>query len=231
MLDLLKNWDGSYRAEDVAPTIYFTFIYNVLENTFKDEMGEKAFDQFIKTHLSKRQIARQIRMPKSIWWDDIDTEEVKENREEIFTRSFHDAIASLQSQFGSDLDDWTWKDAASVTHKHTFDKSGLLRGFFNVGPFTTNGGNEVINNQQFQINGSGIFDIIAGPSTRRIVDFSDVENGRAILPTGQSGNVFSKHYEDQAQKYLDGEFVKMMLNEQEIKASEDKLILTPMGEE
>jgi penicillin amidase len=47
------------------------------------------------------------------------------------------------------------------------------------------------------------------------------------LPTGQSGNPFSKHYEDQAQKYLDGEFVKMMLNKDEIRASEDVLILLP----
>ena len=106
--------------------------------------------------------------------------------------------------------------------------SGMLRSFFNVGPFSTHGGNEVINNQLFQINGSGAFEITAGPSTRRVIDFSDIENARAIIPTGQSGNVFSKHYEDQARKYLEGEFVKMMLNEDEIRASEDKLMLTPV---
>jgi penicillin amidase len=78
-----------------------------------------------------------------------------------------------------------------------------------------------------QINGSGAFEITAGPSTRRVIDFSDVENARAILPTGQSGNPFSKHYDDQAQKYLDGEFVKMMLNAEEIRASEDRLTLKP----
>lgn len=226
-IEILNNWDGSYKKEEIAPVIYFTLIYNILENTFKDEMGEEAFDQFIKAHLSKRQIARQIRMLKSVWWDDIETEEVKENREEIFTRSFHDAIATLEDRYGSNLNDWTWKETAKVTHKHTFDKNGLLRSFFNVGPFSTHGGNEVINNQLFQINGSGAFEITAGPSTRRVIDFSDIENARAILPTGQSGNVFSKHYDDQAQKYLDGEFVKMMLNEQEIRASENKLTLKP----
>ncbi|MGA9270864.1 MAG: penicillin acylase family protein [Lutimonas sp.] len=229
-IEILKTWDGSYEKESIAPTIYFTLIYNILENTFKDEMGEVAFNQFIKAHLSKRQIAKQIRMLKSVWWDDILTEEVKENREEIFTRSFHEAIGTLKDRYGSNLKEWTWKNTAKVTHKHTFDKSGLLRSFFNVGPFSTNGGNEVINNQLFQINGTGAFEITAGPSTRRVIDFSNVENARAILPTGQSGNVFSKHYSNQAQKYLDGEFVKMLLNEEQIKASEDRLMLKPSSE-
>ncbi len=69
--------------------------------------------------------------------------------------------------------------------------------------------------------------MVAGPSTRRIIDFSDIENAKGILPTGQSGNVFSKHYKDQAEKYLKGEFVKMMLNKEEIKASKDILLLLP----
>lgn len=227
-IEILKNWDGSYTKEGFAPAIYFTLIYNILENTFEDEMGEEAFDQFIKAHLSKRQIAKQIGMLKSVWWDDITTQEVKENREEIFTRSFHEAIATLESRYGGNPENWTWQETAKVTHKHTFDKSGWLRSFFNVGPFSTNGGNEVINNQLFQINGTGSFEITAGPSTRRVIDFSNVESARAIVPTGQSGNVFSKHYDDQAQKYLDGEFVKMMLNEQEIRASEDKLTMKPV---
>ena len=103
----------------------------------------------------------------------------------------------------------------------------LLRTFFNVGPFETVGGNEVINNQIFKLDSTGIYKITAGPSTRRVIDFSDVENSLAILPTGQSGNVFSDHYKDQAQKFVDGEFVEMKLNEVQIKRSENVLILKP----
>jgi penicillin amidase len=99
-----------------------------------------------------------------------------------------------------------------------------MRRIFNIGPFETNGGNEVINNQLFQLNGTGTYNIVAGPSTRRVIDFSDIENSMSILPTGQSGNVFSDHYDDQAQKYLNGEFVKMMLNQEEIEKSKNILI-------
>lgn len=226
-LEILKKWDGRYHADQVAPTIYFKLVYLFLENTFADEMGKEKFEQFLQTHLYKRQVAKQLKLNRSIWWDDIRTKEVKELKDEIITRSFHETITALDGQFGSDLSDWQWSKALSVTHKHSFDKNGVLRGFFNVGPFKTDGGLEVINNQLFKLNETGVYEVHAGPSTRRVIDFSDIENAKAILPTGQSGNPFSKHYKDQAQKYLDGEFVKMMLNKDEIRASEDVLILLP----
>ena len=224
---ILKKWKGDYQIDAIAPTIYTKFLYRFIENTFADEMGEEGFKQFLITYVYKRQIAKQIKMRKSVWWDDISTKEVKENRDEIFTRSLHETVTALENQFGDDVQQWAWGKAITVTHKHAFDKVASLKGYFNVGPFVTNGSNEVLNNQIFSINNSGIYEVNAGPSTRRIIDFSDVENSIAILPTGQSGNVFSKHYKNQAQKYLDGEFVKMMLNKEEIQKSKDRLNIKP----
>lgn len=224
---ILQDWTGDHTSSQVAPTIYNKFIYLLFKNTFSDEMGEEGFQQFLATHIYKRQIARQINNEKSIWWDNITTKNIKESRDEVITNSFHDAITDLENQFGENIEKWTWNKALSVNHKHVFDKVSLLKVFFNVGPFTTNGGNEVINNQIFPLNNSGIYEVKAGPSTRRIIDFSNVENSVAIIPTGQSGNVFSKHYKNQAQKYLNGEFVKMKLNKEEIELSDDVLILKP----
>ena len=129
---------------------------------------------------------------------------------------------------GKNVESWKWERVISVEHEHPIGKAGgLLRKIFNVGPFQTIGGNEVINNQIFKLDSTGIYKITAGPSTRRVIDFSDVENSLSILPTGQSGNVFSKHYKDQADKYLNGLFIKMVLNAEEIKKTENLLILVP----
>ena len=49
----------------------------------------------------------------------------------------------------------------------------------------------------------------------------------SILPTGQSGNVFSDYYKDQTQKYINGEFIMMQLNASEIEKAENILILNP----
>ena len=133
----------------------------------------------------------------------------------------------MQNQLGENVEDWTWNRVVSVEYKHTIGEVAALRSYFNVGPFVTNGGDQVINNQIYNIDSTGVYKVSAGPSTRRIVDFSDVDNSLGILPTGQSGRVFSKHYKDQAQKYLNGEFVKMKLNETEINKSGNILILKP----
>jgi len=228
-IQILEKWKGDFRGNEIAPTIYTKFLWVFIENTFVDELGTEGLDQFLATHIYKRQIAKQINSGKSVWWDDITTKNIKEDRHEIFTKSFHESISALEDQFGNDVEDWTWNKAISVTHKHVFDKVGSLRSFFNVGPFVTDGTNEVLNNQGFKINKSGLYEVGHGPSTRRIIDFSDVENSIAILPTGQSGNVFSKHYKDQAQMYLKGEFVKMLLNKEEIENSGDKLVLKPLN--
>ena len=75
---------------------------------------------------------------------------------------------------------------------------------------------------------SGYYTVKGGPSTRRVIDFSDIENSISILPTGQSGNPFSQHYNDQAEMYNSGKFRKMKLNKEEIIKTSTKLVFRPM---
>ena len=102
-----------------------------------------------------------------------------------------------------------------------------LRSLFNVGSFEIDGTNEVINNLMFTYSDNEKNTIIGGPSTRRIIDFSDIENSLSILPTGQSGNPFSEHYSDQVAMYNAGQFRKMKLNKTEIIATSTKLVFVP----
>ena len=102
-----------------------------------------------------------------------------------------------------------------------------LRGIFNVGPFNVSGSTEVINNLFFDFTNNGEYAVKGGPSTRRVIDFSDIENSISVLPTGQSGNPFSKHYNDQAEMYNTGKFRKMKLNKEEIIMTSTKLVFSP----
>lgn len=222
-LQNLKDWNGEYKKEDTAPTIYNRFLYEFLEGTFKDELGE-SFPMFMQTPLMKKMIAVQAKKAVSVWFDDVTTEP-KETKSDIVQRSFVNAISFLENQLGDTVSLWSWSKVISVEHGHALAAGGeTLRKIFNVGPFSMDGGNEVINNQLFTLNETGIYKVKAGPSTRRVIDFSNIENSVSILPTGQSGNIFSKHYKDQAQKYVNGEFVKTMLNKDEIERSKNLLI-------
>ena len=227
VLKVLKSWKGTTNIEDVAPTIYNKWIYLYLKNTFEDEMGKDNFNLFLGISLGKQVIANQIKNENSVWWDNIKTKNVKETRTDVVSKSFHDAVAALQNQLGENVSEWNWGKVHTVEHEHPLGKVKALRGLFNVGPFNSPGSNEVINNLFFGFNDEGKYYTKGGPSTRRIVDFADIENSWSILPTGQSGNPFSKHYSDQAEMYNAGKFRKMKLNKEEIIKTSTKLILKP----
>ncbi|KRD11811.1 penicillin amidase [Flavobacterium sp. Root901] len=226
-IKVLKSWKGTTNLEDVAPTIYNKWVYLYLKNTFEDEMGEDNFNLFLGISVGKQVIANQVKNENSVWWDNIKTKNIKETRKEIVSKSFHEAVSALKEQLGNTISDWKWGQVHTVEHEHPLGKVAALRGLFNVGPFASPGSNEVINNLFFGLTDEGKYYVKGGPSTRRIVDFSDIENSWSILPTGQSGNPFSKHYSDQAEMYNAGKFRKMKLNKDEIIKTSTKLVLKP----
>jgi len=226
-LQTLIHWNGSHALSDVAPTIYNKLLYFYLKNTFQDELGEANFKAFLGTHIMKQVIEGQSKNKSSLWWDNVKTKNKTETQIDILTQSFKEAIAALEVQLGKDQDHWKWGRVHTVEHQHPIGKIAALRSFFNVGPFASTGSNEVINNQLFIYTEDGNYEVKGGPSTRRVIDFSDIENSYSILPTGQSGNPMSPHYDDQAEMYNKGQFRKMKLNKAEIIKSSTKLIFKP----
>ncbi len=223
----LKNWDGDHSLDAIAPGIYHRWIYNLLKLTFEDELGEDLFIDFLNTHFHKRLIAPLVEKEFSVWWDNVNTEDMVENRKDIVLQAFRVAVKSLGEDLGEDFTKWTWNRLHKVEHPHPIGQVDALRTFFNVGPFEVDGSREVINNMYFGYDKESEYTIKSGPSTRIVVDFSDIENSKSILPTGQSGNPFSKHYKDQAPLYHANKFRKMLLNKKEIIDSSSKLRLIP----
>ncbi|UMB60067.1 penicillin acylase family protein [Lutibacter sp. A80] len=229
-ISILKNWDGSNTPDNIAPTIYNKWVYLYLKNTFKDELGDKLFTQLMDTHLIKRTIADLIKKDSTIWWDDVTTKKSIETRKDIVSKSLTETVASLEKQLGSEIKNWNWGKVHTLEHNHPLGVIPALKKYFNVGPFAIKGAREVIDNRGYDYNETGLYTVNSGPSTRRIIDFSDIENSISILPTGQSGNPFSKHYKDQAEMYNNGKFRKMKLNKEEIINSSTKLTILPKNE-
>ena len=223
----LQKWNGNNGLTAIAPTIYNQFLYHYLQNTFEDELGKDRFAILLNTHVMKQMIVFQIANETSLWWDNKTTSDKKETRSEILTRSFQQTISHLEKKLGNQVSVWTWNKVHTVEHKHPLGEVAALRSYFNVGPFEINGSNEVINNLMFTFTEAGNHQVKAGPSTRRIINFSDIENSVSILPTGQSGNPLSEHYDDQAELYNQGKFRKMKMNKKEIEASARKLVFKP----
>ncbi|MEM9362234.1 MAG: penicillin acylase family protein [Bacteroidota bacterium] len=228
LVDELRNWDGNYSLDSKSAVLYHRCEYFMLKNTFEDELGTERFEQFLSTHLMKRQIAWGAIMKVGEWWDNVHTPNAVETRNQIVLKSFADAWTSLKKDLGPNPDEWTWDKVHTLEHKHPIGEVESLREYFNVGPFPIVGTREVINNLAFLYDSTGYYKVSSGPSTRRVIDFSDVENSLSILPTGQSGNPLSEHYDDQAEMFVNGEFRKMMMNKAEIEeTAKSKLVFKP----
>jgi penicillin G amidase len=99
---------------------------------------------------------------------------------------------------------------------------------FNVGPFPVPGGQEVINQMGFDLNPDGVYRVKYGPAMRIVLDMADVESSKSVLPTGQSGNVMSRYYNDQSTMFNSGKMRKQKMNRAEIESNRSgRLILEP----
>jgi len=225
---ILKNWNGSHDIDDVAPTIFNKLIYNILYNAMADELGLKTLDAFLTSHMMKRSTKILIENETSIWWDNINSKNIVETRNDQLIDAFDRSISDLEKQLGPDIQDWKWGIVHTVEYVHPIGRKKPFDKIFNIGPMPIKGGNEVINNLGFNLNGTGQYKVTYGPAMRIIIDFSDVDNAVSVLPTGQSGNIMSDHYNDQAKMYADGDFREMLMNKAEIEKKQiGTLILLP----
>ena len=199
----LAAWDGTHGLTNVEPVIYYRFQYRLLQNMLRDELGQEGFMAFEHNMNFKRNLPHLLRNDASKWWDNRSTP-TKETRAEIITTSLNEAVVDLEKQLGSNQADWRWERVHTLEHKHPLGIIPVIGKYFNVGPLPAPGGRETINNLDFTIDSTGNYRVVYGPALRRIVDFGEPEQGRSVLPTGQSGYFLSPHYDDQAQLFLDG---------------------------
>jgi penicillin amidase len=224
----LKEWNGADDAEAIAPSIFYNLLSQVIYHAMEDELGTTALKSILKTSVPKNSYLPFIRNEQSPWWDDINTPDEIENRTAVVTHAAEHAMELLTSICGKNPESWKWNKIHTLTHPHPLGAVKPLDKFFNVGSFPVGGGNEVLNNLLFELSTDGLFPVVGGPALRKITDFSNLDNGITVSPTGQSGNIMSPHYSDQAEMFVKGEFRAMMMNLEEIKSSTNRvLILKP----
>ncbi|GMV91234.1 MAG: penicillin amidase [Candidatus Hydrogenedentota bacterium] len=214
VLDRLKAWDFRHDVDSVGATIYEHLNAAILKRALTDEMGVDLFKVYATLadhwHFYKHFIGDEA----SPFWDDVTTIE-REQRPEIVLAAFKDMTRRLTRHLGGDVSRWTWGRAHTMEFKHPFGYLPVLDRIFNVGPYPASGGAQVLNNMLYDF-AQDEFTVIAGPATRRLIDFASPEDAQVILPTGNSGNFMSPHYGDQAERFMNGEYRRALLDAEDI---------------
>jgi penicillin amidase len=228
MIVLLQNWNGDHKKIDMAPTVYYNMLSQIYYMSMKDEIGADALKSILATSVPKGSVSLFIKNANSPWWDDVRTKGTKETRSIIFEKAAHRTLSILKETCGDKPSQWTWGKVHSLKQKHALGAVKLLDKVFSVGPLSVDGGQEVLNNLDFALDTTGHFYVTDGPALRKVTDLSNIEGGETVSPSGQSGNVMSPFYSDQAVMFATGKTRKMLMNRKEIeKASRNRLVLKP----
>jgi penicillin G amidase len=210
LLEYLKNWNFVFAKEDIATTIYQQFFVTLIQNIYRDEMGDSLFHDWVMLgNIPIRVTTKLIEEGTSPWFDNVRTDSV-ESRDQIIRESMIAAMATLRTEMGPQMKEWRWGTLHTVTLQHPFGVVKPLDRLFNLGPFPFDGGSTTLVSGEYSFNDP--FVVTVGPSFRQIFDLGDPGSWRSILPPGQSGQVFHPHYSDQTQMWLNGFYKTVSTN-------------------
>ena len=213
--DKMKDWRGTHDMEEVEPTIYYRWMHAVIKDVFKDELGEEKYLTFRGTIVCENTFPLVLQNSASPWWDDQNTDEIESARQ-IIISAFRTAMDEIIEDRGEDASTWQYGKIHHLTHKHAMGEVEILDDLFNVGRYDVPSAKDALCKYEFKLTDTVDFEVFSGPAMRVSVDFGDVNASESILPTGQSGNVFSPYYDNQADMYHSGEFRKQRMDQEEI---------------
>jgi penicillin G amidase len=223
---LLADWDFQDRV-DSAPSAFFNATWrHLLEVTFHPQLPEWAAPDGgsrwweVVRHL--------LEEPDSAWWDDPQQEDIGE-RDDVLAAAMTAAHRELEETLGDDEQEWRWGELHTLELTHASlgaSGVGVMERIFNRGPLEVGGGTSIVNANGWSA--AQGYEVIWVPSMRFLVDLGDLDAGRWIHLTGQSGRPFHEHYVDQADLWQHGETIPIPFSEAAIEAAgHDRLLLTP----
>ncbi|MFN3345076.1 MAG: penicillin acylase family protein, partial [Chloroherpetonaceae bacterium] len=237
-IQYLKNWQYDFSEKEIAPTIFAQFLKQLLRNTFHDELGDDAYQNYLALINSPTRTIQRLLADSSInlvqrdsimveevmfsdWFDDTRTSDRRETRDDIIRKSFREAVEILTEKLSPDDANWQWGKAHTLTVRHLFGQKsndGIAK-FFNFETIPSIGTATTINNGEYYFrqsdpDGRALVNLEhkVGPSSRRVIDLSNPNMFRSVLPGGNSGEPASPHYSDQLPLWRKGELRDFVTN-------------------
>ena len=127
---------------------------------------------------------------------------------------------------GTDPGDWRWGDIHRAVFAHPLGRMPGLEPLFVAAEHPLGGDEQTVNNAGFE--GEGPFRVYVMPSWRAVYDLSDLDASKGILPTGQSGNPASPHWNDQTDLWAASELRPLPFTRGAVEgAATERLTLLP----
>ena len=223
--DRIATWDGTCTIDSLGCAAYMAWEYRVLRDLFDDDLGPLARD-YVGSAVSWVALGGLLTEPDSRWWDDTTTP-LAETADVIVLRAMDEAGAELRAALG-EPDGWNWGRLHTATFKEatigTGSGIGPLEAYFNRGPVAAPGAAGAVSASYYRLRRAypdpndpefvplgidQLFTVTNLPSYRLAIDMSDLDGARIVITTGQSGQPFASHYDDQIELWRTGQTVPL----------------------
>jgi penicillin amidase len=160
------------------------------------------------------------------WFDNANTADIKESRDDLFHQAALTAAADLESSLGKDPAKWLWGKVHRVEFVSPVRREGFGKGLVGGGTHPALGSGQTLGRGIYGFNDP--FDVTTFASLRMVADLGDPDKVLAVLPGGVSGRLFDKHSKDQIESFINGSKVYWWFSDAAIKAhNRNTLILKP----
>jgi len=206
----LMAWDAKMEVGSTATTLYSSFMLELEAAVGGDEAERDGLDW---NPLGQERLLRLLAggLDES-WWNDVATPG-NQTRSDILDR-----VLSELDERGSQE---SWGEVHQVIFDHPLTGLSFVRRLasdsWSRGPFAVAGGNTTINGNYWSERHP--FAVNAIPAMRFVTDVGNWDDTVLVLPVGQSGRPWSRHYSNQISSWLNVEAVRFPFNREAVEAA------------
>lgn len=189
----------------VAALVHWAWNREVTKRLLADEVGTELFDAIFGRR-DFRAAMNGVLSRNDAWWCDDKTTTKTETCDEIINASFDAALDDLTRRYGNDISSWRWDTAHFARSEHRpFSSVPVLSKLFEIRAPTA-GDTYTVMVGKVRLREPNPFANEFAASLRAVYDLSvsDPNAATIIFSTGQSGNPFSVHYRDMAERWGSG---------------------------
>jgi penicillin amidase len=218
---ILREWDRYATIDQAGPCIFYDTMGYLTDLVLMDDFDKKDYKELVKDHAGMAVMMMIIRNDDE-FFDDKNTKNRKENRNDILVRALEEAVWWLSGVLGDDMEKWRWGDLHTIKWYHPMGFLALKE--MSIGPFPHPGGNSTVRAAASMGFGDRKYMCMGGPVLRHIIDFGDPDNALVVIDGGQSGQWLSPHYRDMTSLWYNSEYMIAEKRPEEVIANAESVL-------
>ncbi len=215
----LLRWDGRLITDSEVATRYVWLVHELCAAVGDDEAMRDGLPRGLFTP-DRLTMLLGGAIPES-WWNDVRTIRIEQRS---------DVVSGVLDELDRLRSVPAWGDIHRIEVEHVLGRVPLLRDAWSRGPFHVGGSDSTVLATPWADGES--WKVQAWQSARLVMDLGDWDRSVAVLPMGQSGRVWSQHYDDGQGDWLHGRPRTLPFSDRSIEAvTKARIILTPRTDE